>query len=148
MWRPLLRNVLADSKDLQFRADGSWFAPQCFAAPATTSLGDFVAIDVETTGLQPSRQRLIEIAIVRYVDGRPVDSWESLCNPERKIPSYITKLTKIDNELVGDAPVFAAIAEAVEERLAGAIVVGHNVEFDLGFINEELKRLGRSSSSQ
>lgn len=144
LWKPLLRNVLADSRELKFRADGSWFAPQYFVAPTSTALGDFVAIDVETTGLQPSRQRLIEIAVVRYVDGQPADSWESLCNPERKIPAYITKLTKIDNDLVGDAPVFAAIAETVEELLAGAIVVGYNVEFDLGFINEELKRVGRS----
>src|SRR4051794_5250107 len=85
LWRPLLRNVLADSQELQFRADGSWFAPQHFVAPTSTALGDFVAIDVETTGLQPSRQRLIEIAIIRYADGQPVESWESLCNPERRI---------------------------------------------------------------
>ena len=80
---------------------------------------------------------MIEIAIVRYVDGSPVDQWETLCNPERKIPAYITKLTKIDNELVQDAPPFSAIAQAIEDRLAGAIIVGHNVEFDLGFINED-----------
>src|SRR3954468_16779978 len=85
LWRPLLRTVLADSEGLQFRADGSWFAPHHFPVSATVSLGDFVAVDVETTGLQPSRQRLIEIAIVRYADGRPADHWETLCNPERKI---------------------------------------------------------------
>jgi DNA polymerase-3 subunit epsilon len=143
LWRPLLRSVLAASEELQLRADGSWFSPRHFATPTTAAFGDFVAVDVETTGLQPSRQRLIEIAVVRYVDGQPVDHWESLCNPERKIPAYITKLTKIDNQLVEDEPLFAVVAQAVEERLAGAIVVGHNVEFDLAFINEELKRLGR-----
>ena len=49
LWRPLLRNVLADDQ-IQFRPDGCWFAPQHYAVP-TSGLGDFVAIDVETTGM-------------------------------------------------------------------------------------------------
>jgi DNA polymerase III subunit epsilon len=68
--------------------------------------------------------------------------WESLCNPARRVPAYITKLTGIDDDMLEHAPMFADVANTVVDLLAGAVVVGHNVEFDLGFLNEELKRAG------
>jgi DNA polymerase-3 subunit epsilon len=60
------------------------------------------------------------------------------------VPRYIAKLTGIDDGLLLEAPAFEAVADTVVDLLRDAIVVGHNVEFDLGFVNEELKRLGRA----
>ncbi|MGH2615929.1 MAG: exonuclease domain-containing protein, partial [Thermomicrobiales bacterium] len=143
LWRPLLREVLAHYEGLTLRGDGAWLLADGQPEPADHPLADFVVLDVETTGLQPSRQRIIEIAIARFGGGVLQNVWESLCNPGRRVPSYIVKLTGIDDDLLSDAPTFDTIADAAVDLLAGAVVVGHNVEFDLSFLNEELKRAGR-----
>ena len=142
LWRPLLRDVLAKHESLTLRADGSWFLANQ-QLDTVAPLEEFVVLDVETTGLQASRQRIIEIALVRMAHGQVVDQWESLCQPGRRVPAYITKLTGIDDDRLDDAPAFGEIADAVLERLEGAVIVGHNVAFDISFLNEELKRIGR-----
>lgn len=142
LWRPLLRNVLSAHENLTLRADGSWFMANQ-QVDAASPLDEFVVLDVETTGLQASRQRIIEIALVRMSYGQVVDQWESLCQPGRRVPAYITKLTGIDDERLDDAPAFGEVAESVLERLTGSVIVGHNVAFDISFLNEELKRVGR-----
>ena len=100
-------------------------------------------LDVETTGLQPSRQRIIEIAISRFSDGTETNRGKPL-QPRTARAGYITKLTGIDDDLLEDAPPFETIAETAVELLTDAVIVGHNVEFDLGFLNAELERAGRS----
>lgn len=145
LWRPLLREVLSRHEAVRMRADGAWLLAS--AQPERDGvdlLSEFVVLDVETTGLSPARQRVIEVAILRFEQGVPVHRWESLCHPGRSIPAYIVKLTGIDDDLVKDAPTFTDIAATVVEMLAGQLVVGHNVDFDLGFINAELKRLDLS----
>src|SRR5699024_6315647 len=104
-------------------------------------LDEFVALDVETTGLKPSRQRMIEIAAVRYRHGRIEDSFETLLSPERGIPEFITKLTSITNEHVREAPTFAQVAGDVVEFIGDSLIVGHNVRFDMNFMNAELDRV-------
>ena len=66
----------------------------------TALLNEFVALDVETTGLRPLTHRIIEIALIHYRDGLEIRQMESLLNPEREIPKYIVHLTRIDNEMV------------------------------------------------
>ncbi len=143
LWRPLLRQVLGKHDALTLRTDGAWLLANAKSPFLASPLEEFVVLDVETTGLQPSRQRIIEIALIRFKGGVPSTPWESLCQPGRKVPAYIVKLTGIDDELLQNAPPFEAIAESVVELMEGAVVVGHNVDFDFGFVNEELKRLGR-----
>ena len=143
LWRPLLRSVLGQHEGLRFRDDGAWLLTNELPQTDDGLLDNFVVLDVETTGLQPSRQRIIEIAIARFSGGLAANQWESLCNPGRRIPAYIVKLTGIDDDLLQDAPPFKEIAGTAVDLLAGAIVVGHNVDFDLGFLNEELKRIGQ-----
>ena len=144
LWRPLLRDVLAKHDGLKMRGDGAWLLASQGAPTGARPLEKFVVLDVETTGLQASRQRIIEIAISRFSAGEATHHWESLCHPGRGIPAYIVKLTGIDDDLLEEAPQFEALADTVVELLADAVVIGHNVEFDLGFVNAELKRLGRA----
>jgi DNA polymerase III epsilon subunit family exonuclease len=66
-----------------------------------------------------------------------------LCQPGRRVPAYIVKLTGIDDDLLEHAPSFEEIAGTAVELLDGAVIVGHNVDFDLRFLNEELKRIGQ-----
>ena len=142
LWRPLLRDVLAKHDNLTLRADGSWFLANQ-QVDSAAPLEEYVVLDVETTGLQASRQRIIEIALVRMAHGQVVERWESLCQPGRRVPAYITKLTGIDDERLDDAPAFGEVVDQVLERIDGAVIVGHNVAFDISFLNEELKRVGR-----
>src|SRR5688500_1554002 len=144
LWRPLLREVLGRHERLKLRGDGAWLLADQLVHDGRGPLDEFVVLDVETTGLQPSRQRIIEIAIARFSGGAMANRWESLCSPGRRVPAYITKLTGIDDDLLKDAPAFESIADNALALLAEATIVGHNVEFDIGFLNTELERAGRT----
>ena len=143
LWRPLLRQALSASELLVLRTDGYWAVPGAVQAGSTVDFPDFVAVDVETTGLRPYHQRVIEVALIRFRNGLAVDRYESLCHPERKIPKYIVGLTGITDTHVEDAPKFVEIAAEVIEFIGGDLIVGHNVGFDVSFLNGELKRAGR-----
>ena len=101
----------------------------------------FAVLDVETTGLVPGRDRIVEIAVVRTdVAGRVVDEWSTLVNPERSVgASHIHGITAVD---VRHAPHFAEVAGEFAARLAGRALVAHNAVFDLGFVRMEYARLG------
>ena len=105
---------------------------------------DYVVVDVETTGGRGERHRVTEIGAVRVKNGRVVDTFSTLLNPQRTIPPNITRLTGISAATVADAPYFADVADDFERFLGDAIFVAHNVEFDYGFIAREFGRIGRS----
>ena len=100
-------------------------------------------VDVETTGGHPAWHRITEIAIVGMRAGEVEWEWSQLVNPGGRIPPSIQQLTGISDEMVADAPPFAAIADEVEARLAGRRFVAHNARFDYGFVRTELRRVGR-----
>ncbi|MFK7934884.1 MAG: exonuclease domain-containing protein [Saprospiraceae bacterium] len=102
----------------------------------------YAIIDVETTGGRAARDRITEIAVVVHDGTKVVDTFESLVNPETRIPYGITQLTGISQEMVDDAPKFYEIARKIVELTEGAVFVAHNVRFDYSFIREEFKRLG------
>ncbi|MEO0347039.1 MAG: exonuclease domain-containing protein [Pseudomonadota bacterium] len=102
----------------------------------------YVVVDVETTGGRGDHHRVTEIGAVRVVGGEVVDRFQTLIQPDRRIPASITRLTGISDAMVADAPRFADIASSFAEFLEGAIFVAHNVEFDYGFISREFRRLG------
>lgn len=103
---------------------------------------NFAIIDVETTGGQPHVDKIIEIAIIIH-DGRNViQQYETLINPERVIPSNISILTGISNDMVQSAPKFYEVAKTIIELTEDTIFVAHNVRFDYNFVREEYKRLG------
>jgi len=108
------------------------------------NLPAIVFLDLETTGATPLRDRITEIALVRFEHGIEVARWQTLVNPQQAISPFIQQLTGIDNQLVADAPVFAAIAPILLDFLEGAVLSAHNVRFDYGFIKAEFKRLGIS----
>jgi DNA polymerase-3 subunit epsilon len=99
-------------------------------------------LDLETTGATPLKDRITEIALVRMENGVEVARWQTLVNPEVRIPPFIQQLTGISNEMVQAAPTFAEVAGTLAEYLAGAVMVAHNVRFDHGFLKSEYKRIG------
>jgi DNA polymerase-3 subunit epsilon len=104
---------------------------------------EYVVVDVETTGGSGDSHRVTEIGAVKLRNGRIVDRFSTLLNPQRTIPPGITRLTGITPAMVEDAPYFADVADEFEAFMQGAIFVAHNVEFDYGFIAREFGRLGR-----
>lgn len=142
IWRPLLRGVLAGEADAVTLVDDRWSLIREPAASGPAILDEFIAIDVETTGLRPINQRMIEIALHRYRDGQPSEKFETLLNPGREIPAFITTLTSIRNEDVEFAPSFADVAANVVEFIGDALLIGHNIRFDISFVSAELKRAG------
>ena len=102
----------------------------------------FIAVDLETTGLDPARDSIIEVAAIKFRNGQILDEWSSLVNPYSPIPPFITKLTGIDQSMVDDANDLFTLRSEIEEKLADGILVGHNVGFDLGFLNAENLALG------
>ena len=102
----------------------------------------FSVIDVETTGNGILGNRITEICIVLVRGTKVIDKFTSLVNPEQSIPTFITGLTGIDDQMVRDAPKFNEIAERVLEMTEDAIFVAHNVNFDYNVIRGEFKRLG------
>jgi DNA polymerase-3 subunit epsilon len=103
----------------------------------------YAVIDIETTGGRASTHKITEIGMVKMVNGEIVDQWQSLINPQRRIPSMITSLTGITNDMVVNAPLFADIADELEAFTENCIFVAHNVNFDYGFIREEFARINR-----
>jgi DNA polymerase-3 subunit epsilon len=102
----------------------------------------YAVVDVETTGGSPVRDKITDVAIYIYDGDKITDAFESLVNPERNIPSYITDLTGITNRMVEDAPCYYEIAKKIIKITENCIFVGHNVNFDYNFIKNEFRQLG------
>ena len=100
----------------------------------------FTIIDIETTGLSKHYHKITEIAAAKFQNSRIVESYQTLINPQVRIPSFITRLTGIDNELVKDAPKIKQVLPSFVEFLSDDIFVAHNATFDFGFLEHNLNR--------
>ncbi len=102
----------------------------------------YAVVDIETTGGQPKDSKITEIGIV-ITDGiKVIDTYQTLVNPERSIPYFITRLTGIDDKMVENAPKFYEVAKEVVEKTEGMIFVAHNASFDYNHIRKEFRELG------
>ena len=100
-------------------------------------MNSIVALDIETTGLSDERDAIIEIGAVKFKGHRVEDEWTSVINPGRHIPEFITGLTGISDAETRNAPKLRDIIHEVEAFVGDSPVVGHNVRFDLGFIQKQ-----------
>ena len=97
----------------------------------------YVALDIETTGLDPQSDAITEVGLVRFNGHRVEAEWSSLVNPGRSIPTPITMLTGITNEMVRNAPPLKAILQEIADFVGDSPVVGHNIRFDLSFLQRQ-----------
>jgi DNA polymerase-3 subunit epsilon len=104
-----------------------------------------IFLDTETTGLSPeSGDRIIEIGCIEMVSRRLTGNNKHFyLNPERKNSEDAVRVHGLTDEFLADKPVFGAVADELMEFLSGAEIVIHNAAFDVGFLNAELRRLGR-----
>lgn len=105
-----------------------------------------IVIDTETTGLEANAgDRIIEIAALEIINGvNSANNFHYFINPEREIPDSAFRVHGISNAMVCDKPKFIEIADEFIAFIGSDPIVAHNAEFDLGFINAELRRIGRS----
>lgn len=104
-----------------------------------------VVLDTETTGFSRHNDRIIEFAGVKYKDGKLVDTLSIMINPCKYIHPNATKVHGITNEMVRDLPTEKDYISTISEFLLGQhYIVGHNVSFDLGFLDAMLGRYGKS----
>jgi len=100
----------------------------------------YIVIDIETTGLSPEWDSIIEIAAIKYKDGIKVDQFASLVRPDYADPDgtyiddFIEELTGITNEMLQDAPSADSILLQYKDFLGDSVLVGHNVNFDINFL--------------
>lgn len=103
---------------------------------------EYAIIDVETTGGRASRDRVTEVGIVVFDGEKVIDTYQTLVNPQTRIPAGIIELTGITMEMVAEAPLFHEVARKIVEITENRIFVAHNSRFDYDFIREEFRRLG------
>lgn len=107
---------------------------------------DFVVLDFETTGLSCVDDRIIEIAAIRYVNGIETNKFVSLVNPLMSIPAEATQVNNITNHMVADAPPERYLIPKLIDFLGDSLIVGHNANFDVKFLEIAAQRYGYNVS--
>src|SRR5581483_7687898 len=107
-----------------------------------------VFLDVETSGASADwGDRVIEIGMVRVEKGQRVAELAQLIDPQRRISAGVSVLTGITQPMVTGQPTFDRVMPRIVELMSGAIVLGHNVRFDLSFLHREFRRAGADLAS-
>lgn len=101
----------------------------------TEYIRDYVIFDLETTGTSCYNDKVVEISAVKVVDGRVVEEFSTLVNPDRPIPYYASQVNGITDDMVEDAPLFKEALKDFLDFVGDMVLVGHNIHaFDLKFI--------------
>ena len=97
----------------------------------------WVALDLETTGLSPANDEIIEIGAVRFQGADVLDTYQTFVNPNRRLSDFITRYTGITQSHVNGAPPFSRVVGELATFIGSSPIVGHNLAFDLGFLNKK-----------
>jgi ATP-dependent DNA helicase DinG len=100
-------------------------------------MDSIVALDIETTGLEADKDAIIEIGAVRFNGKRVEGEWNSLINPGRRIPPFITQLTGITDQMVLQSPSIKEVIPELAHFCGRLPILGHNVRFDLSFLRRK-----------
>jgi DNA polymerase-3 subunit alpha (Gram-positive type) len=99
----------------------------------------YCIIDIETTGLEPINSEIIEIAVIKAENGEVSDVFNSLLSSTKPLTPQIKSLTGITDDMLSGAPAFKDVAAKVLNFISGSIVIAHNTDFDINFLNFHLK---------
>ena len=109
---------------------------------------DYVALDLETTGLSPRKDSILEIGAVRVKDGKVQEDYAELIYQGFPIPERITELTGITDEMVKNQRDERTVVEEFLEFCKDSVVVGHNIAFDLGFLCQKAANIGKKFENE
>ena len=104
--------------------------------------GEYVAFDLETTGLSSQKDEIIEIGAVRMQGGKELDRFQTFVNPRRRLEQKIVELTGITDAMLADAPSIETVLPEFLEFVGERVLVAHNADFDTGFIREACRKQG------
>ena len=104
--------------------------------------GEYVAFDLETTGLSSQKDEIIEIGAVRMQGGKELDRFQTFVNPRRRLEQKIVELTGITDAMLTDAPSIETVLPEFLEFVGDRVLVAHNADFDTGFIREACRKQG------
>lgn len=131
------RVEVARSEELAWRRKDQFF-PKLMNVTARTnidSLFPLVVVDVETTGLKPQKDDIIEVSAIKYNKPFEPDScFTTLCKPRSFIPVEASRINHITDDMVEDSPAFSEIAASLSEYMRGCNILGHCLDFDTGFL--------------
>lgn len=99
-------------------------------------ISSYVSIDLETTGLNPKSDKIIEIGAVRVIDGKATERFSTFVNPGRKLEERIVELTGIQDADLQDAPIIEEVLPSLMEFLGDSILLGHSILFDYSFLKK------------
>ena len=102
----------------------------------------FVALDLETTGLSPQLDRIVEIGAIQFVERRVLSTFGELVDPEMPMPPGAMAVNGITDEMLVGKPAIRVLLPEFLKYIQGAVLVAHNASFDLGFIRSAMGRLG------
>src|SRR5216684_2856768 len=142
IWQTLLRKALQSSSLFEQIDEQQWGLMAWRSTHRPLNEIEFVVLDTETTGLRPGPHRVIEVAGIRMRAGEVVGSFQSLVNPGVRLPAFIVQFTGITQEMVSRAPKAHEVLPDFLHFIEGAILVGHNAGFDIGFLSYEARLLG------
>lgn len=99
-------------------------------------MNTYIALDLETTGLDPKQEKITEIAALKIVDGIPAEQFVTFVNPMKKLGEHITRLTGITDRMLEDAPPIEDIIEKAAAFFGELPILGHNIMFDFSFLKQ------------
>ncbi|MGN0382988.1 MAG: PolC-type DNA polymerase III [Eubacterium sp.] len=99
-------------------------------------LRDYTAVDIETTGINPKSDRIIEIGAVKVRDGEVINTFSKLVNPGRELSPFIIQLTGITNAMLKDEEFIESVLPKFCQFCGDDIILGHNIMFDFGFLKQ------------
>ncbi len=102
---------------------------------------NYVVLDLETTGFDPRYDEIIEIGAIKVIDGKIVDTFQTLVKPEDEIDDFISELTGITNEMLANAPKIEDVFDDTLDFIGDNIIIGHNVHFDINFLYDNSMRI-------
>lgn len=108
----------------------------------------FVILDIETTGLSRYANKITEFSALKVTPDNntttlsTIDKYSTLINPQKRIPSFITSLTGITNNMVKDAPTFPDASAEIRKFIGSNVIIAHNSTFDYNFLNHNFKETG------
>jgi DNA polymerase-3 subunit alpha (Gram-positive type) len=137
----LVSDLIQIDPRLKFSDDLTVELVPCDFGSRVLSETDFVVFDVETTGAKVPPCRITEIGAFRVSGGKIVDEYQTLINPLMPIPAFISELTGISDEMVRSAPEFHEVADEFLEFVGDSVLVAHNAQFDIRFINHEIGKV-------
>lgn len=102
----------------------------------------YCVLDLETTGFSPRLEKITEIGVMKYQDGKVIDKFSCFVNPEKSIPPRVVEVTGITDDMVRNAETIDKVFPKLLEFIKDSVLVAHNAEFDIGFLRHFARELG------